>query len=180
MSAKPPLSDATHPDDSAASGDPVGSGRRSERLRELITMALYISLSLLAVMIALGGEGGEEDSFRQALTVFLAGVGLLLAHWLAARLSTRVVGGTEEQLDVLAAQLAGGISVTIVAVIPILLIGGDAGRLVAELLLLGLVVLAGYRATRVAGLSRLRAVAYLAATVAIALGVILFKAFFAH
>lgn len=180
MPGEPPLSASTSADDSTGSPEADRSGRRRERLRELITMALYISLSLLAVMIALGGEGGEEDSFRQALTVFLAGVGLLLAHWVAARLSTRVVGGTQEQLDVLAAQLAGGISVTIVAVIPILVLGNDAGRITSELLLLGLVVLAGYRATRVAGLSRARAAVYLAATVAVALGVILFKAFLAH
>lgn len=156
------------------------SDQRRERLREAVTMALYISLSLLAVMVALSGEGGEVDSFHLALTVFLAGLGLLLAHWVAARLSQQMIGGAEEQLRVLAAQLAGGMSVTILAVIPILLIGGDAGRVTAELLLLGLVVLAGYRATRSAGLSRLRATAYLVGVVAVALGVILFKAFFAH
>jgi predicted nucleic acid-binding Zn ribbon protein len=177
---EPPLSDTTSPDDSTASADTGRGNRQRERVRETITMALYISLSLLAVMVALSGEGGEMDSVNLALAVFMAGIGLLLAHWVAARLSTRIVGGAEEQFAVLAAQLAGGISVTIAAVIPILVLGSDTGRITSELLLLGLVVLAGYRATRVAGLSRARAAVYLASTVAVALGVILFKAFLAH
>lgn len=155
---------------------------RQERLREGITMALYISLSLLAVMVAIPNQHPRPSSATQALTVFLAGVGLLLAHWVATRLSSRLVHGRSPgtTAGVLGAQLAGGLAVTLAAAIPILLISGDAGRIVGELLLLGLIVLAGYRAAGNVGLSRPRTLVYLVVVVLVAVGVIAFKAAFAH
>jgi hypothetical protein len=62
-----------------------------ERLREGVTMALYISLSLLAVLVAQPTSLAPGASESPALAIVLTAVGLIVAHWLAFRLSTRLV-----------------------------------------------------------------------------------------
>src|SRR3712207_6160501 len=62
-----------------------------ERVREGVTMALYISLSLLAVLVALPSNLDPGASESPAQTIFLTSVGLILAHVLAFRISTRLV-----------------------------------------------------------------------------------------
>ena len=63
---------------------------RTEVWREGITMALYVSLSQLAVMTALPAQEASTDS-KLALTVALTSVGLVLAHQVAFRMSSRLV-----------------------------------------------------------------------------------------
>ena len=61
-------------------------------LHEVTTMALYVSLSLLAVLIALPDVNpGEDNRFEEGLTVLGTGLGLVLAHHVAFRMSTRLV-----------------------------------------------------------------------------------------
>lgn len=126
-----------------------GVGER-EWVREAMTMALYISLSLLAVLVALPAD--EEPSGNVAAATLVAtAVGLVLAHHVAFRLSSRLVDQglvTTESLQLLGAQMAGALSVAVVAALPPLVLGGTAGRIWSELLLLGFVAGVGYLAIR--------------------------------
>jgi hypothetical protein len=154
-----------------------------ERVREGVTMALYISLSLLAVLVALPPSLDPGAIERPALTLLLTSLGLILAHALAFRISTRLVHHgalSAAHLEVLAAQLAGGLAVTAVAVAPVLLLGGPAGVRAAEWLLLAFVAVVGYLAARAVPVSRPRALAYVAAVVALAVGVLWVKGLVHH
>ena len=136
---------------------------RFEAAREAITMALYQSLSLLAVLLATPSPDAEDANVKVAATVFLTGLGLLAAHHVAFRLSSRLVNQgivTDESVRLLAAQLKGGLPIVIGAAIPPLVLGAELGTTVSEVLLLGLVVLVGYRAVRQA-VDRRRALLYL-------------------
>ncbi|HVG98854.1 MAG TPA: hypothetical protein VNK05_18240, partial [Chloroflexota bacterium] len=154
-----------------------------ERVHEGLTMALYVSLSLLAVLVALPPSMDPGAAARPALTLCLTSVGLILAHALAFRLSARLVHHgalPAAQLELLAAQLAGGLAVTAVAVTPVLLIGGPEGVRAAEFLLLAFVAVVGYLAARAVPVSRPRALAYVAFVVALALGVLWIKSLVGH
>jgi hypothetical protein len=138
-----------------------------ELFREATTMALYISLSLLAVLIALP-IAQEDGRLRAGLTVLVTAAGLILAHHVAFRLSSRLVNGgilTKTSRDVLTAQLLGGAPVALVAALPVFVLGEDPGENVAIVVLLGFVALVGYRAAR-ASTTPLRAAAYVAVLVA--------------
>jgi hypothetical protein len=154
-----------------------------ERLREGVTMALYISLSLLAVLVAQPTSLAPGASKSPALTIVLTSVGLIVAHWLAFRLSTRLVHRGQlsaANVELIGAQLIGGLAVTVVAVIPVLLIGGFGGVLAAELLLLAFIAVVGYVAARSVPLSRPRALVYVAIVVAFALVVLWVKGLVHH
>jgi hypothetical protein len=149
-----------------------------ERKREGVTMALYISLSLLAVLVALPSTLNPGTAESPALTILLTSIGLILAHVLAFRISTRLAHRGQlsaTNLELLAAQISGGLAVTFVAVFPVLIIGGPEGVRAAELLLLAFVAVVGYVAARSVPLSPLRALAYVAAVVALTLVVLWVK-----
>ena len=145
---------------------------RQERVREGLTLALYISLSQLAVMVALPATGNP------AAVITLTSLGLILAHQLAFRLSSRLVEQgrvSAANLELLGAQLAGGLVVTVVAVVPVLLLPAPYGVPVAELLLLAFVAVVGYAAARTVPLGRVRALAYVTGVVAATLAVLWVK-----
>ena len=90
-----------------------------ELKRHAVEMALYIALSLLAVMVALPSELERTETVEVALTLIVTAIGLLAAHWLAFRVSTRLASGgilNPQELSILAAQLAGGAVVVAIAV----------------------------------------------------------------
>jgi hypothetical protein len=146
---------------------------RREVVREAVTMALYVSLSQLAVVAALPLDQAEGATL--AWTITLTSVGLVLAHQLAFRMSSRLItkGSALEPLAprILRAQLAGGAVVTLLAVVPVLVLGPDAIRLSAALLLL-FVMGVGYAVARSAPMSRPRSLAYVL-VIALLAGVIL-------
>lgn len=155
---------------------------RTEVWREVITMALYVSLSLLAVMTALPGQEARVDS-KLALTVALTSVGLVLAHQVAFRMSSRLVD-TDSQLAPLAlrllrAQLLGGAAVTALAVLPILLFGPAAYNWSIGLLLL-FVMAVGYLVARSGRRSRARSMAYVAVVGVAVIGVLALKSLVSH
>jgi hypothetical protein len=159
------------------------SGHRPETIREGLTMALYISLSLLAVMVALPTNVTQSTTESPALLLALTSLGLLVAHQLAFRISARLAHRGElasEHLELLAAQLVGGLLVTAVAVVPVILIGGSLGVLVSELLLLAFVAMVGYAAARTVPVSRFRALLYVAGVVLLSLAVLWIKSLVAH
>lgn len=125
-----------------------------ERLREAITMALYIGFSLLAVLLATPTDYVDDSRTRVATTLALTALGLVLAHQLAFRLSTRLLNrGVLDpgSLAILRAQLLGGLPVAAVAAVPVLLFGGRTGIIVSELLLLAIVAAIGYITAKSSG-----------------------------
>lgn len=145
-------------------------------------MALYISISLLAVMLALP-RGLESVAEHPAEVVGLTGIGLIVAHLAAFTMSSRLVSAgtlTTRARDLLGAQLVGGLVVTAIALVPLLIFEGYTAIVVAELLLLALIAAVGYRVARVAQLSRLRAALYLGGVVVIVLAILWLKGLGAH
>ena len=127
-----------------------------ERVREGITMALYISFSLLAVLLATPTDYVDDSRTQLAITLALTALGLVLAHQLAFRLSTRLLNRgvlDAESLAVLRAQLVGGLPVVAVAAVPVLLLGVRAGVLVSELLLIAIAGAVGFFTARSSGAS---------------------------
>lgn len=177
----------TEPESAAPSGAeaPAEHGQtslRAEIWREGITMALYISLSQLAVMTALPTAAAVADE-DLALTTLLTSIGLILAHQLAFRMSSRLVapGSTlhESSYRLLRAQLVGGGLVTLLAVLPILVLGPGGYRL-SMLLLLGFVMVVGYLVARTAPVSRPRALLYVAYVAVLVIIVLAVKSLVSH
>jgi hypothetical protein len=141
-------------------------------------MALYVGLSLLAVMVALPLPDSPRESATPALTIALTALGLILAHVIAFRVSTRLTHGGQlppESLELLSIQLVAGAGVTVLAMAPVLLFGAPNGVIVSELVLLGLVATFGYAAARAVPLSRTRAMLYVAGVVIATLVVLVIK-----
>lgn len=155
---------------------------RTEVWREGVTMALYISLSQLAVMTAMSTKEAHANT-KLALTVALTTVGLIAAHQVAFRMSSRLVapGSKLEPLasSVLRAQLLGGASVTVLAVLPILIFGPDAYMWSIALLLLFVMVI-GYLVARSTPLSRPRSLVYVAGVAVVVVGVLAVKSLVSH
>ena len=152
------------------------TAEKRELIREAVTMALYVSLSLLAVLIALP-TSTEDSRVIAGLAVLGTAVGLVLAHHVAFRMSTRLVNGgllTTESVHALKAQAAGGFPVAVLASLPVFLFGQVPGEQIAELLLLVFVALVGYRSARFAS-SRTRSLIYVAGVVLVVSGVLLVK-----
>lgn len=163
--------------------DEARTAHQRERLREGVTMALYVSLSLLAVMLALPRDVGASASESPAMVIFLTAVGLILAHQLAYRLSTRLAHEGQlhpEHLDILGAQLVGGLAVTVVAVVPLIVVEGRPGVILSELILLAFIAVVSYTAARLVPHGRLRALGYAGGIVFIALGVLWVKGLVGH
>lgn len=149
---------------------------------EGFTMALYVSLSLLAVVIAMPPLRPDEGADEIVRLLLFTSVGLVLAHLLAFRLSARMVHGgrlPQESREVIGAQVIGGLAVTALAVTPVVLFG-PIGTLVSEAVLLGLVVLAGWIVATKAGLSRARRVGYVTIVVGLVVVVLVVKSVAGH
>lgn len=169
-------------DESAADTDILEGHQRREIWREGFTMALYISLSQLAVLTALPAAS-IEASTTLALTIALTSVGLVLAHQLAFRMSSRLIaeGSRLEPMAprILRAQLVGGALVTALAVLPVLLFGPEAFRVSIALLLL-FVLGVGYLVARSAPTSRLRSLLYVGIVAILVVGVLVVKNLVGH
>lgn len=109
---------------------------RADLVRDAITMALYVSLTLLATLFVLprGTENPEGNLEGGVQGLELIGViwgttvGLALMHWFAFSLASRGVHGDEEShadVEHGVAQFAGAGLVALAASIPVLLSGSD-------------------------------------------------------
>ncbi|HEY6609488.1 MAG TPA: hypothetical protein VI277_09860 [Candidatus Limnocylindria bacterium] len=163
---------------------PPSPGRVQRQLdaaatQEAVTMALYVGISLLAVLV-----GIPTSSLTEPIRLVLfTSLGLLLAHVIAFRLSARLMHHgllVGEHVRLLGAQIAGGLAVTALAVAPVLLLPDEIGLPVSELALLGLVAGTGYVAARMIPLSRTRAVLSVLGLVAATLAVLWIKALVGH
>lgn len=151
-------------------------GERQELLREASTMALYVSVTLLATLIALD-ERADHGQVRALAVVWGTTLGLALTHWFAFRLSAQLVGhGRVSGRDtaVSAAQLVGAAVVAVLATIPVVLLPTTAENDTVRALLATLIGGFGFAVARSSGASRRRAGGYavgvlvLAMTVAVA------------
>lgn len=145
-------------------------------------MALYISLSLMAVMLALP-RNIEALAQHPAVLVGITAIGLIVAHLAAFTMSSRLVSEgqvTARARDLIGAQLVGGLAVTALAIIPLLIFQGYTAIVASELTLLALIAAVGYRVARVAQLSRSRAALYVGGVVAAALALLWLKGLGAH
>ena len=152
-----------------------------EWVRESVTMALYMSLSLLAVLVALP-SGSTAEAEHLAWTVLLTAIGLLLAHQVAFRLSSRMVNQgllDEESLSLIGAQTAGGLAVAFVAAAPVWALGSSGVRM-SEFLLISFVAATGYRSVRGAPSSRTKALVYTAGLVLVMIAVVALKVVVGH
>ena len=142
------------PSDSAIDANPAeetaGTAHERELMREALTMALYVSLSLLAVLLAMP-VAAQDNRWQAGLIVLATTLGLVLAHHVAFRLSTKLVNGgllTPESVHAMKAQALGGLPVAVIAALPVFVLGEDPGEVVSELILLAFVSLVGYRSAR--------------------------------
>jgi hypothetical protein len=156
---------------------------RTELLRDGVEMALYIALSLLAVMVALPSALERTETVEVALILIVTAIGLLAAHWLAFRVSARLTTGgllSQQELAILAAQLAGGAAVVAVAVVPILVLEPPNGLFVAQIALLAVIAGVAYLAARPRAPNRGVAFLYAAAVVAGAAVIVFIKDLVGH
>jgi hypothetical protein len=154
-----------------------------EVLVEGFTMTLYVSLSLLAVVVAMPTSDMHESTGEYAQLILLTVLGLVMAHLVAFRLSARMVHGgqlPEAAPEIIAAQLVGGAVVAVLAVVPVLLLGLEPGAIAAELLLVGVVAAAGYSVASRAGLTRTRRLVYVGGVVVLVLVILAVKAAAGH
>jgi hypothetical protein len=147
---------------------PVDSQERHVR-REGLTMALYVSITLLAALSVAADE--ETDDVDVLAIIWGTTVGLALAHWFAFSLAVRLLdpmaedpGGKEQ----LVAQLTAAVAVAAVASVPVLLLPTDVEQLGARGATAGCIGYVAYGETRNFGGSKARALSV--AAIALAVG----------
>lgn len=158
----------------------LDQGNLVELRREAFTMALYVSICLLAALTAVSDEHADQaDTFR---IVWGTTVGLAIAHWFAFRMSARLVASgatTHHDAESAIAQIGGAAAVAILATIPVLVFPDSAELDVARLALAGFITLVGYAVARGGGASRTRSLIYATAVLIVAAGVAVIKNYLA-
>ena len=136
------------------------STAREHLVREAYTMALYVSIVLLAALAALG-ESGDPAAMDATALVWGTTIGLALAHWVAFDLGARMASGgsrTREHLELVTAQILGALAVAVVVTVPLILLPDETERDFVRLEL-GLVIgVIGFLVARARGAHRVRAV----------------------
>jgi hypothetical protein len=145
--------------------------------REAYTMALYVSICLLAALslVAERADASHVDVFK---LTWGTTVGLAVAHWFAFRVSARLVaGGALGRLEVelAAAQLVGALAVAVLVTVPVLLLPATADLDVARLCLAGFVGAVGFAVARTSGASTRRSLFYASSVLVAALAIAVLK-----
>ncbi len=159
----------------------VEQAHRHEEWREGVTMAIYINLSLLAVLLVIP-ENSTQTRAQLVVFILASTLGLLLAHQVAFRLSSKFVhrGEIHHNLSrLLLAQGAGAATAAALASAPVLIFGAE-GIWLSEVLLLAFVCLIGFIASRSGGASILKAIGYVAFLIVIVTALIIFKTIANH
>lgn len=143
-------------------------------IRESITMGLYITISLLAVLSA----QPDSEAIGAALTIIWGTtLGLGLAHWLAFQLTARLFSGerlASHDRTAMVGQAATAVGVAALASAPLFL-SEDDGLALSRLVLAALIGLFAFGAARRHGGSVGRAAIYASVVVVIALSVAIGK-----
>lgn len=169
----------TDPTVAGVGADRGASRREDERelLREGATMAVYVAISLLAVLVALEERASHGDG-RAVAIVWGTSAGLALAHFYAFSIAARLAAETSpgpHDLAVSVAQVLGAVFVAAVVSIPVALFPATSQFDVARLLLALIVGGAGYLVVRGHGGSRLRSLVAAVGTLAFGVAVALLK-----
>jgi hypothetical protein len=140
-------------------------------LREGLASALYVALVLLATLVVVPLDRLPSDRAMVELVVGAA-AGLVVAHWVAFRLATRLAdeGGrwSAEAAREGAAQLVGGVAVACCAAVPFLFLDGRAALLGSLVVLAAVPALAGVAIARRQARSWPAAIGYGAAALVLA------------
>jgi hypothetical protein len=151
--------------------------RRAELTLESSTMALYVSVVLLAALVALE-DGATHDDGEMLGLIWGTTLGLALAHYFAFRVASRLVRGTtfhKRDGEIALAQLGGAALVAALCSIPVLLFPDSSKNDFVRLELAFLLGIAGYAAGRTGGTTRLRSLATGLIVLALGVGVALAK-----
>jgi hypothetical protein len=150
---------------------------RTELALEASTMALYVSVVLLAALVAL--EDTATTSAREMLgLIWGTTLGLALAHYFAFRVASRLVRGTtfhKRDGQIALAQLGGAAIVAALCSIPSVLLRDSTKNGVVRFELAILLGIAGYAAGRSGSATRLRSLATGAIVLVLGVGVALMK-----
>jgi hypothetical protein len=151
--------------------------------RELLASALYVALVLLAALVAVPVEQLPDDAWLMSLVLGTA-LGLILAHWFAFRLAAPLTAEDGSWSPTAAqeagAQLAGGMSVAVLAVLPFVVFDGVTAYRMAEVLLVALPALTGGLIERIRGRSWRRAVLTGVVVLGLAVAVVVVKNLLGH
>ena len=145
--------------------------------KERSTMSLYVSIVLLAALMAVPDSGGHGHAEVLGI-VWGSTIGLTLAHLFAFRVSARLVSeGRIPSRDarIAGAQLVGSVVVAILVTIPVAALPRSAELDVARVVLAVYVALVGYRVASTSGGTRSRSLAYAAIVLVGALGIAVVK-----
>ena len=137
---------------------PTRSGERTEIMLESATMALYVTVVLLAALVVLK-SGPEVSDLELAELVWGTTIGLALAHLFAFRISSRLIRGVSfdrHDLVVASAQLGGAAAVAALCTIPILLLPDGSADEAIRIMLGMLMGIGGYASGRTGGASHSR------------------------
>lgn len=151
--------------------------------REFLASALYMALVQLAALVVLPVEQLPSDRTMIGLLLGTA-VGLVAAHWLAFRLAAHMTdaagvwaGSAEQEAG---AEVAGGLAVALVALLPFVLLDGQAALRVSLVLLAALPALAGLGIARLRHRSWLRSGLFAVLVLVLAMLVVLVKTSVGH
>jgi hypothetical protein len=135
--------------------------RRVEVGLESSTMVLYVSVVLLAALVAIDTSGDMSDAELLGL-IWGTTLGLALAHFFAFRVSSHLVRGSRfhrRDAELAVAQLGGAVAVAVLCSIPVVLFSRASEYDVVRLELALLLGIAGYASGRTGGASRSRSLA---------------------
>lgn len=148
-------------------------------VREALTMALYVSITLLAVETATKSPSDP----RAEEIIWATTVGLALAHWCAFILASRLVGPIGAAIPVgrqLIAELIGASAIGVVATLVVVALPTDVQWQVARYTIAGCVGLVAYGQLRLLGASRPRALRVAIVALAVAEAVATLKRIIGH
>ena len=134
---------------------------RRELSREAVTMALYVSITLLAALVAIPSDD-VPGTLHTAALIWGGAAGLALAHWLAFDVGARLFQTAHlDRLHRLGGpvSLAAALAVALVASIPILIAPDDVASEVAISVLAFILAAAGFAVGRRSGAGLVRALA---------------------
>ena len=150
--------------------------KREARL-EASTMALYVSVVLLAALVALR-DSTDTDQTELLQLIWGTTLGLALAHFYAFRVSSRLVRGRpfdRADLRSALAQLVGASAVAVLCTIPVVLLPSPTEDDMVRLWIGLLLGVAGYTSGRAGGASRPRSLVLGAVVLAVGITVALVK-----
>ena len=151
--------------------DPHRADHQTELQLEVSTMALYVSVVLLAALVALEDSATTGDREMLGL-IWGTTIGLALAHYFAFRVASRLVRGTtfhKRDGEIALAQLTGAAIVAALCTIPVLLMPDSSKNDYVRFELAILLGIAGFAAGRTGGASRPRS--FVTGVIVLVLGV---------